>query len=118
MIAIAIVIGVILIGKIIGKGDSNSSTNTLFSKNKNSNSKNKTEPKKEKYQKPIPIDLNTTFRRDKGRIQISVDCIYYKNNMGVKDMVCTVKEFENGDVAIYNKGKRITTIAGCQPPRR
>ena len=118
LIAIALVIGVILIGKIIGKDDSNSSTDTSFSKNKSSNSKNKTEPKKEKYQKPKKIDLNTTFWRDKGSGEISVDCIYFKDNMGVKRPACTVKQFESGDVAIYNKGKRITTIAGCQPPKR
>ncbi len=121
LIAIALIIGVVLVGKIIAKSDSNSSTNTSFSKNKSSNSKNKTEPKKEKYQKPKKIDLNTTFWRDKGGYGIdtpTADCIYYKDNMGVKRFACTVKEFESGDVAIYNKGKRITTIAGCQPPKR
>lgn len=115
LIVIALVIGVILIGRIIGKDDSNSSTNTSFSKNKSSNSKNKTEPKKEKYQKSRKFDLNTTFWRDKGGYGVdtpTADCIYYKDNMGVKRSACTVKEFESGDVAIYNKGKRITTIAG------
>lgn len=121
LIVIALVIGVVLVGKIIAKSDSNSSTNTSSSKNKSSNSKNKTEPKKEKYQKPIPIDLNTTFWRDKGDyggFTPAADCIYFKDNMGVKEVACTVKEFESSDVAIYNKGKRITIIEDCQPPRR
>ena len=59
--------------------------------------------------------------RDKGGYGImtpQTDCIYYKNNVGNKTFICTVKEFETGKVAIIYKGKRLTNIAGCKRPER
>lgn len=76
---------------------------------------------KEKYQKKKEYNISTPFWRDKGGSGImtpQADSIYFKNNVGATDWVCTVKEFEDGDVAIINKGKRVTNIAGCKTPKR
>ncbi len=69
------------------------------------------------YQKPFHIRFNTDVWRDKGEGLRTCDCIYYKNNIDAKDFICTVEEYEQGKVAIYVNGKRITDVKGCSKPK-
>lgn len=74
-----------------------------------------------KHQQKKEYDLNTIFWRDKGGYGIAVpqaDCIYMKNAWGEKTFVCTVYDFEKGNVAIINKRVRVVNIAGCKTPER
>lgn len=61
------------------------------------------------------------FWRDKGGYGIGVpqaDCIYCYDYTKNKKFLCTVKDFENGSVAIIdqNTKKRVMNIAGCNIP--
>lgn len=71
-------------------------------------------------QREFPIRFSTPIWRDKGGYgwgTPSDDCIYYKNNSGNKDFICTVKEFEDGKVAIIQNGNRVVNIKGCAMPK-
>lgn len=73
------------------------------------------------YQKKVNLELNTNFWRSKVGQATNVpaaDCVYCYDNQHTIMFVCTVQQFEQGKVAVYNKKKRITTIAGCKPPQR
>lgn len=73
-------------------------------------------------QREIKFDVNTLFWRDTGNyveddiVSPSVDCIYFKNTYYKKKYVCTVREYEKGEVAIINVDIRIMDIAGCNTP--
>ena len=124
VIAIVVVGGVMFLGGKIflsGSGESSGSSSVGGSVG-TSSSTSRTESKpKEKYQQKKEYDLNTTFWRDKGGYGIAVpqaDCIYMKNAWGEKTYVCTVHDFEKGNVAIINKRVRVTNVAGCKTPER
>lgn len=73
------------------------------------------------YQKKVNLELNTNFWRSKGGQATNApaaDCVYCYDNQHTIMFVCTVQQFEQGKVAVYNKKKRITTVAGCKPPQR
>lgn len=124
VVAIAVIGGAIFLGGKIflsGSGESSGSSSVGGSVG-TSSSTSRTESKpKEKYQQKKEYDLNTTFWRDKGGYGIAVpqaDCIYMKNAWGEKTYVCTVHDFEKGNVAIINKRVRVTNVAGCKTPER
>lgn len=119
VIAIVVVGGVMFLGGNIflsGNGESLGSSSTggsVISSSKGTHSENKP---KEKYQKPIKLDLNTTFWVDTDII--GCKCVCYKNNIGAPDQACSVYDFEKGNVAIFNRGKRIMSVPGCKTPER
>lgn len=119
VIAIVVVGGVMFLGGKIflsGNGESSGSSSTggsVSSSSKGTHSENKP---KEKYQKPIKLDLNTTFWVDTDII--GCRCVYYKNNIGAPNQACSVYDFEKGNVAIFNRGKRIMSVPGCKTPER
>jgi hypothetical protein len=124
VVAIVVIGGAIFLGGKIflsGSGESSGSSSVGGSVG-TSSSTSRTESKpKEKYQQKKEYDLNTTFWRDKGGYGIAVpqaDCIYMKNAWGEKTYVCTVHDFEKGNVAIINKRVRVTNVAGCKTPER
>lgn len=83
--------------------------------------RNSKEVKKELHQQVKKFEIETVFWRDKGGNGITIpqgDCIYFKNSRTNKDYVCSVYDFEKGNVAIIVKGKRIINIAGCKFPER
>lgn len=129
---IPIIIGIIVFLMIIGvaiiifKSNGVSGIRDYSNSGENSSKSHYKEnkPKKE-HQKVERFDLdNTLFWKDKGSglgiftPSPLVDCIYVKNHFGQKDYVCTVYDFEKGNVAIINKGVRIINIAGCKMPER
>lgn len=68
-------------------------------------------------------DWSGPFWRDKGGYGFFVpqaDCIYVKNAWGEKTYVCTVYDFEKGNVAIidYKTKCRVMNIAGCKTPAK
>ena len=76
---------------------------------------------KEKSQKKKEYDFDTKFWRDRGGYGVGVpqaDCIYMRNTWGEKTYVCTVLDYEKGNVAIINKKVRIMDVAGCKEPER
>lgn len=124
VVAIVVIGGAIFLGGKIflsGSGESSGSSSVGRSVG-TSSSTSRTESKpKEKYQQKKVYDLNTTFWRDKGGNGFFVpeaDCIYMKDASGRKTYVCTVHDFEKGNVAIINKRVRVTNVAGCEPPER
>ena len=122
--AIVIIGGAIVFGCIAyfgGGGESSGSSKTGSGSINSATRSGSGKSPKEKNQQQKVYDLNTTFWRDKGGYGIAVpqaDCIYMKNAWGEKTFVCTVSEFERGDVAIINKKVRITKVAGCNTPMR
>lgn len=75
----------------------------------------------DRSQKKKEFNFNTTFWRDKGGNGVFIplaDCIYHKDTWGEKRYICTVDDFEKGEVAIFNNQERITLIAGCNTPKR
>ena len=127
IVGLVIVIGAIILGgKIFLNGDGESSGSSVSSNLgrrinvSSSNSRQENRPK-EKYQQKKEYHLNTIFWRDKGGCGIVVpqaDCIYVKNAWGEKTYVCTVDDFEKGNVVIINKKARIINVAGCKTPER
>lgn len=126
IVTIVVFVVIIVIAFIVGKlflgneevSDSSSSARTSDSSSKGTYSENKQE---EKNQKVIKLDFDTVFWRDEGGYGIAVpqaDCIYMRNTWGEKAYVCTVYDFEKGDVAIMNNGKRIMNVSGCKTPER
>ena len=106
----------------LNSGDGESSSSNIGESVVPASSNTPAESKsKEKYQKKKEYDINTIFWRDKGGYGIAVpqaDCIYMNNTWGQKTYVCTVQEFEKGDVVIINKRVRVVDIAGCKTPLR
>lgn len=127
-IVLIVICGIVLfliIAMIRGDGESASSGNVSASMGHSVSTAGSTSaPKsveKQPYQKVKKLDLNTSFWRDKGGYGILVpqaDGIYYEDAQGGKTYACTVSQFEKGEVAIFNKGKRIMNIAGCKKPER
>ena len=128
VVVVLVVLGVVAIlgGEVLlseggeSSGSSRSSSSGRNISTSSSNSRPESKPK-ENNQKKLEYNLNTTFWRDKGGSGIitpQADCIYVKDVSGYKAYVCTVEDFEKGNVAIINKRVRVTSIAGCKPPRR
>ena len=72
-------------------------------------------------QKRFDIGFETKIWRDKGGLGIataSADSVYFKNNIDAPQWICTVQQFEQGDVAVYMNNRRITDVAGCKKPAR
>lgn len=124
VVAIVVIGGAIFLGGKIflsGSGESSGSSSVGGSVGTPSSTSRTESKPKEKYQQKKEYDLNTTFWRDKGGYGIAVpqaDCIYMKNAWGEKTYVCTVHDFEKGNVAIINKRVRVTNVAGCKTPER
>lgn len=60
------------------------------------------------YQKKVNLELNTNFWRSKGGQATNApaaDCVYCYDNQHTIMFVCTVQQFEQGKVAVYNKKK-------------
>ena len=93
---------------------------TIIFKYRTNEQKSTSAPIKSSNQREIK-DWWAPFWRDKGGYGIAVpqaDCIYTKNAWGEKTYVCTVLDFEKGNVAIIDsktKG-RVMNIAGCKYP--
>lgn len=124
VVAIVVIGGAIFLGGIFlsGSGESSGSSSVGGSVG-TSSSTSRTESKpKEKDQRIKKYDLNTTFWRDKGAyigiVTPEADCIYMNNAQGEKTYVCTVDDFEKGNVAIINKRVRVMNIARCKTPER
>ncbi len=127
-IAIFAVIAFIVIkvfsGSLLSLGNSSSnfekSTSNISSK----------EPKAKKveaqnvqtpYQKRFDIGFETPLWVGDGGMGLGraqADGIYYKDNVGSAGYICTVKDFEEGKVAIYINNKRRVDIPGCKMPKR
>lgn len=68
-------------------------------------------------------DWTGPFWKDKGgygAMTPQSDCIYVKNSWGEKTYVCTVFDFEKGNVAIidHKSKNRVMNIAGCKTPEK
>lgn len=124
VVAIVVIGGAIFLGdKILlsGSGESSGSSSVGGSVGISSSTSRTESKPKEKYQRKKVYNLNTRFWRDKGENGFFVpeaDCIYVKDASGRKTYVCTVDDFEKGNVAIINKRVRVTHVAGCEPPER
>lgn len=102
-----------------GSGESSGSSSVGGSVG-TSSSTSRTESKpKEKYQRIKKYDFNTIFWRGKGDgILEPEESIFMENVQGETTCVCSVYDFEKGNVAIINKRVRVINIAGCKTPER
>lgn len=118
LIAFVFIGGALLvIGKIFLCGGDGSSVSDNFDSSHLSTTRNNiTDKPKERYQRKVELQLNTMFWVDNN--YMGCKCVFYKNNINADSSACTVYEFEKGEVAIYNKGKRVMNIPGCKLPER
>lgn len=132
IIAIVVIGGVFFFAAKIflsGDGESSSSSGGGYSggsyneKDYGTNEqKSSSAPTKPSNQREIK-DWWAPFWRDKGGWGFAVplaDCIYTKNAWGEKTYVCTVHDFEKGNVAIIDSKtkSRVMNIAGCKYPAK
>lgn len=125
-----IVVGIIVIGFIFlicklffsasGTASPSSSEERTSESPSSSPVKEKPKERKNMNQKVKEYPYSTTFWRDKGGLGIltpQADCIYM-GDKSTKTYVCTVQQFEKGEVAILHNGVRLINIAGCKTPER
>lgn len=121
IIAAAIAAVLVVFSCIVALGGVGSSDNSSGASSTSLSSSKPSTPSRKPSQRTLTYSISDprfagTERPDS--FGCMVKGVWFKDVYGRDQRACSIQDFEEGKVAIVNKGKRVTDIPGCKTPKR